>query len=362
MFSDFKRITIVGLGLIGGSMARALRAKGFKGSLYGVDHHKDHLQQALEDGIIDGTGYHPCDLIILAVPVGRYEAVMAQAAAYLAPEGIVTDVGSVKGKAHRLVEPFLNEGQTFVGGHPMIGSEKSGFSAAKTHLFENAYYFITPDTREEGVGKIKHLVEVLGAKPLLMAPDEHDRIVSRTSHIPQINAVAMVNMTLLGENSLIDYVGGGFRDTTRIASSNPRLWQDILMNNRDEILLGITDYIRLLNAMKDAIDVGDEAYILREFDKARHQREKIPKHLMGWIEQAFEIFLDVQDKPGMIAKATTVLADNGINIKDIEIVHARENIPGVLKLGFYNQEDQVRAQELMKTEDFTWKSSHHQSQ
>ncbi|OPL08761.1 MAG: hypothetical protein AVO33_09300 [delta proteobacterium ML8_F1] len=358
MFSDFKAITIVGLGLIGGSMAKALRDKGYKGRIYGVDHHGENLRQALKDGVIDGTGYHACDLLVLAVPVGHYEAVVKEAIGYLDPLGIVTDVGSVKEKAHHQVTPLLGEGQTFVGGHPMIGSEKSGFSASKTHLFENAYYFITPDTESEGVQKIRQLVEVLGANPLLMNPKDHDRIVSRTSHIPQINAVAMVNMTLLGEESLIDYVGGGFRDTTRIASSDPKLWKDILLNNREEILAGIKDYIRLLGAMRDAIDIGDGPYIQSEFEKARSQREKIPGHLMDWIEQGYEIFLDVQDRPGMIAGATTILADNAINIKDIEIVHARENIPGVLKLGFYNQEDQLKAQELMKSADFTWKSTH----
>ncbi len=356
MIEDFKQITIVGLGLIGGSFAKALKKKEFKGKVCGIDSDLKVIKEAIKTGVIDqkfnefADIVSKTDLMILALPVGIYEDFFEKYGEYIKSDCIITDVGSVKSKAHKIIEKHLTGDQIFIGGHPMIGSEKSGFAVAKAHLFENAYYFVTAeDKMHPAITKIESLVEFIGAKAIVIEPDLHDFVVARTSHLPHINAVLMLNLLNESDASLINYVGGGFRDTTRIASSEPELWRDILFNNQKDMVLAIDDYVAQLNDLKTILQTKDNEKLLKLLRNARRLRKKIPKHLTDTIEMNPVLYIDMQDQIGMIANATGLLAKNNINISDIEIVHSRENIPGVLKIGFYSKEDWIEAKKLIDT-------------
>ena len=360
---DFKNITIIGLGLIGGSIAKALKENGFKGFVYGIDTNGENINKAFIEGVIDKEGLYKTDLLILAIPIGNYEVALKESLKYLTKDCIITDVGSVKVKAHEIIEKNILSSQTFIGGHPMIGSEQSGFKAAKPHLFENAYYFLTSQNKnQEAFEKVETLINSLGAKSIEITPEKHDLIVARTSHLPHISAVMMLNLLHDKDEFLIDYVGGGFRDTTRIASGDPNLWSDILLNNNQDIIETIEEYMYKLNEFKIALEEKKMQWIQDQLRKAKKYREQIPKHLSDSIEAEHMIFVDVKDQPGMIAMTTGILAKNRINIKDIEIVHSRENIPGVLKLGFYSQKDKFLAKELIESSEFgKWNPVHNGS-
>lgn len=348
---DFRNIAIIGLGLIGGSIAKSLKEKGFKGKIYGIDINEDNINQALAEGVIDQGELKQIDLLILAIPIGKYESALKSVSKYLRQDCIITDVGSVKVKAHEIVEKTILPSQTFVGGHPMTGSEKSGFKAAKAHMFENAYYFLSSQN-EEAMKKIESFIDFIGAKAVVINPELHDRIVARTSHLPHINAVMMVNQLREKDELLINYVGGGFKDTTRIASGDASIWSDILTNNANEIIESIDEFTSSLNEFKKALKEKNKVWIKEQLFNAKDYRNQIPKHLNDSIEPEHVLFVDVKDRVGMIALATGLLAKHQINIKDIEIVHARENIPGVLKLGLYSKEDQLIAKQLIESSEF----------
>lgn len=362
MVGDFKNITIVGLGMIGGSIAKALKAKGFEGNVYGLDRDNIIIEKAYNDGVIHNSEndsksiISKSDLVIMATPVGFFPNLLQSIKDDLKQGCIITDVGSVKKQVHEIANKILGQDYIFIGGHPMIGSEKSGLGASKPHLFENAYYFVTgEEINNVALDRVKEFVEFLGAKVCTMTATEHDRVVARTSHIPHLTASLLVN--LLDENSLIDYVGGGFRDTTRIASGDPEMWGDIIINNKTEILSAIDGFMQQLEQFKKNLIEENQEEIVYNLNKAKEIRENIPKHLIDSIEPEYAVIIDVKDQPGVIAAVSGLMAKNNINIKDIEILHARETAPGVLKVGFYNKAESDKAEEvLMKSElNYLWK-------
>lgn len=357
MVSDFKNITVVGLGMIGGSIIKALKSKSYMGNVYGIDNNENSILEAFNEGLIlncksEEARINESDLVILATPIGKFHSLLESIVGDLKKGCIVTDVGSVKNSVHIVANQILKDTQTFIGGHPMIGSEKSGFSASKAHLFENAYYFLTSENGQtDELLKLKSFVEKIGAKVCLTEPKKHDYIVARTSHIPHLSAALLVNL-LDKEEMLIDYVGGGFRDTTRIASGSPEMWSEILLNNKTEVVDAIDGLVQQLEQFKKNLLEEKQSQIVYNLSKAKSLREKIPKHLMDSIEQEFAIYIDVQDKPGMIASVSGLMAENNINIKDIEILHARETMPGVLKVGFYSLVESNNAQKLLLDSEF----------
>lgn len=350
---DFKQISIVGFGLIGASLAKALRERGFDGKIFAVDQDQSSLRLAHSLGIIDGIGVKGSDLVILALPVGQFDKVLVELADELEDDCLITDVASVKLKAHKTIMKHLKPRQRFLGGHPMVGSEQSGFESSKSHLFENAYYFLTAlEDNDEDLSRLKAMVELIGAKYIEINPQRHDEIVARTSHLPHISAAVLVNVLNDYNGGLIDYVGGGFRDTTRIASGNPDLWTDILMNNSEEIIRSIDLFIANLSQMRMALEENDSNKVKEQFKKAKDYREMIPKHLSDSIAKLHTLYIDVKDQPGVIAIPTALLAEKKISIRDIEIVHARERTPGVLRIGFYSDEDRIKAAQIIKDSDY----------
>jgi len=279
---EFGKIAIIGVGLIGGSIAMALKERGIKGSIMGIGRSEGRLKMAQEKGIIDGystvpsQGVENADLIILSTPVGRFEDIIVAIRDRIKKGAIVTDVGSVKAGVVRRLSPLLTEGVRFVGAHPIAGGESSGFESADPGLFKNALCIITPvdSTDREALESVSNLWRSIGSKVVYMSPDEHDVIYASVSHLPHIIAYALIN-TILERDDILSYGGSGFKDMTRIALSPAGLWRDICMYNRDNILSALRDFLASLSKIRKMIEDSDWVALEREFEKAGKGRRFI---------------------------------------------------------------------------------------
>ena len=283
---EFNEICIVGLGLIGGSFALNLKLKGFPGRITAVDINPEAIEKGIELEIIDrGSIKHSiainADLIVLATPVGVYESVLKQVKPHIKEECIVTDLGSVKGELVKRCEEILEGVAPFVGGHPIAGTEKSGVENSVENLFENAKFILTPTekTDPKAKEKIKKLWEKLGSKVIEMDPYHHDRVFAAVSHLPHVVAYSIVNAIGklsedTGEN-LFEFTGGGFRDFTRIAMSDPIMWRDICIGNRENILKSIKRFKEALTEVERLIEKEDKEGLKEFFQKAKEKRSFI---------------------------------------------------------------------------------------
>lgn len=280
----FNRIAVIGVGLIGGSLARACR-DGIASRVIGLDVDQTHLQQALSLGLVNQaddlpTGVEGADLVVVAVPVGAIVRVVRAIAPHLAAESIVTDVGSVKGDLVAEVEEEIPAGRTYVGGHPITGTERSGPEASRAGLFQNSLCVLTPTSRTpaEALGKVTHLWETLGSKVVRMDPFQHDRIFALVSHLPHVVAYTLM-ATLLSPTEegeeLLGFSAGGLRDFTRIAASDPVMWRDILIRNRKEVLESIARFQKALTRLEEMIRTQDAAGLMEEFQRAKEIREQL---------------------------------------------------------------------------------------
>ncbi len=358
--SDFK-IGFIGFGLIGGSIARALKKINPNYTLIAFDYHKDHpskdLQAALSDRVLDRVttslkeGFPECNIIFLCAPVLSNIEYIQQLKPLLNSTCILTDVGSVKGNIHTAVKALGMEAQ-FVGGHPMTGSEKTGYQNSYALLLENAYYILTPTERTpEWMTKLLYqLVERMGSIPIVLEAGEHDRITAAISHVPHIIAAQLVNLIRTSDDEaekMRSLAAGGFKDITRIASSSPVMWQNICLTNASDIKLMLDEYIHTLQIASAALAAGDGDFLYRMFDTAGEYRSSIPNKSIGLMKKQFEIYLDIMDEAGAIATIATLLASNQISIKNIGIIHNREFEEGVLRIEFYEDEAQQKAVTLL---------------
>ena len=241
----------------------------------------------------------------------------------------------------------------FIGGHPMAGSEKSGFVNAKAHLIENAYYIITPSAKVSGekVTEYKTFIESLKALPILLDYQKHDAVTGTISHLPHILASGLVNFvreTDTEDELMKQLAAGGFKDITRIASSSPVMWQQICLKNRENISRILSAYIETLNQAKLAIDTGAEEALYSFFETSRDYRNSMPNSSAGPIKKQFAIYCDIIDETGGIATIATILASNMISIKNIGIVHNREFEEGVLRIEFYDEDSSTKAAALLQ--------------
>ncbi|MCC5910554.1 MAG: prephenate dehydrogenase [Clostridiaceae bacterium] len=358
---NFKRITIIGLGLIGGSMALALKKSDYNCEVIGYDVSEKTVQHAKGIGAIDviaknlQESVEKAELIILATPVGYYEEMLQQVGHLLSNDVIVTDVGSVKGYVAKVAEKYLPEGVQFIGGHPMAGSEKGGIEAATPFLYENAYYFLTPRKQiaEDILKKLQRFVEALGAYPVVVSVEEHDQIVAQISHIPHLTAVLLANMVDRKNGiSYIPFVGGGFRDTTRIAAGNPQMWREIFLLNKEEVLDGIGTLETMLGEFKEILQKENQEEILENLQKAKMIRNSIPHTVRDYIPPLYELSIDVEDRPGVLGELTQLMGSNTINIKEIEILHAREGEKGAIRIGLDSEVQQKKALHLLQVYGF----------
>lgn len=357
--AGFQNVAIVGLGLIGGSLAAALRHAGFRGRLLGVSSAAT-LEEAKAGGLIDhGYPYAElekasaeADLLVLATPISEIASTLQRlgaSAQSLRPGAIVTDVGSTKRSIVETAARNLPASVWFIGGHPLTGSERRGIRAADPLLFENSYYVLTPtpSVPETEIRRLADFLKRLGARVVLLSPEEHDRVAAAISHLPQLLAVALVCfLDELGplKEAAVRLAAGGFRDMTRIASSPYSVWRDILSTNRDLIAELAHRFLDRVRALVPEIAPGS---IEASFANAAETRARIPRDTKGFLHPLWDVLVIVEDRPGAIASIATPLARAGINISDIEVLKVREGEAGTIRLGFGAQSDAKAAVRLL---------------
>ncbi|WP_166239400.1 prephenate dehydrogenase [Paenibacillus turpanensis] len=354
------KITIYGVGLIGGSLALCFKGKpGFH--VVGHSSNPASVEKYVKREVVDEatTSFEAAaegaDFIFLCVPVGLLESYLQRLAELpLRPGCIITDVGSTKANiAHCAQQIQLPEGVCFIGGHPMAGKEQSGVEAATSLLYENAYYVLTPDqaTPPDAIQRLQGLLAHTRANLVTMDPQKHDDIVGAISHLPHIIAVALVGLVARynGENGLHEQLAaGGFRDITRIASSDPIVWRDILLSNRDVMLRLLQDWNREIADFVRVLEQGDGEEIIRKFTESGDFRRKLPERRKGIITAQYDLYVDIPDHPGVIGRIASILGEHKINLRNIHIMESRLDVPGVLRLSFADAEDQERAVPLLK--------------
>ena len=285
MSAHFNQATVIGVGLIGGSIAGVIKARGIAQTVVGVGRNKDNLESAVRLGLIDRysqdakKGVVGSDLVVLCCPVGSFEQVAKEIKPYLKDQAVVTDAGSVKGRLVERLEEIFYLKARYVPAHPIAGGERSGAEAADLKLFQGARCILTPTrhTDIQALEAVSDLWEAAGAKVERMDPFDHDRVFGMVSHLPHVAAYAMVGaLTKMdGGEDAISYAAGGFKDFTRIAGSHPGMWRDICLLNAGNIKAALDVYIKSLEALRGLIEAGDGDALQAEFEKAKTIRQKI---------------------------------------------------------------------------------------
>jgi len=320
-----RRASILGLGLIGGSIAAALTDQGWLVS--GDDVDPSRIERALADGLVASAGLDPrSEISFVAVPVQSVEAEVHRALRETV--GWVTDVGSVKSSVtSRVSSP------RYVGGHPMAGSELEGLDGADANLFAGAVWVLTPiaSTDDAAFAAVAEVVNELGAEVVGLAPERHDELVAVVSHVPHLTAATLMRVAGVRAEehaTLLRLAAGGFRDMTRIASGHPAIWLDICDENRRAIEAGLDALIEGLSEMRDIVSSGRRVDLLERLNAARSARANLPSRAVRPSEIA-EVRIPIPDRPGAAAEVFTLAADLGVNIASFEVVHNVEGDRGV---------------------------------
>ncbi len=341
---DIKKIAVIGLGLIGGSLALSLKNANKDFIISGYDIKGESMNIARYRNIIDvmagsyKEAVSDADLIIIATPISKIVGVVNHIKNYLKKGAIITDVGSAKEKIVKSVSEILPEGVFFIGGHPMAGSENEGILGATPDLFRNTFYILTPTdtTISEPLITLHSLLTKIGAKVISIDPREHDENVALISHLPHIlstNLVDMIDDKQKNMKNLFKLCAGGFRDMTRIAAANTKMWLDISLENKDKLIKSIDSYIEYLNRFKTSLRKNDSESIKKHYMKAQEARINLPKYVEKDISNLYEIRVAVPDKAGVLSEITLAISSHGINIEDISIFHSTEfSGGGILKV------------------------------
>jgi len=339
-----KCIGFIGFGLIGGSLAKSFKKYHQVEEIIAYDIQLDTLSLAQAEGIIDSIASTPeeafssCDLIFLCCPVQVNLEIIQQLIPYIKDTCILTDVGSTKRDIHDALETSHFSGH-FIGGHPMTGSEKSGYQASSSRLFENIYYILTPSnySTHQDLQIMQQLLTAIDSIPLVMDPITHDATAASISHVPHILAALIVNAVEAldqKEGYMHTLAAGGFKDITRIASSSPIMWQQICLSNKVPILSALKHYQSLLNQATEMIENENGPALHHLFTTAKEYRSSFSHQHKGLLPTYYAFTIDVEDRPGIIASIATLLSDANINIKNIGIVNNREMDAGVLNIEF----------------------------
>lgn len=348
----------IGLGLIGGSIARALKQHDHHTKIVAFDVNPETLRQACEDAVVDIAAdsidrrFADCDYLFLCAPVQKNDDNLAAVRRILSPDCLLTDVGSVKTSIHDSIREAGLEDR-FIGGHPMAGSERTGYVNSKASLLENAYYILTPtpSVPREKLEAYRKLVTDMGAIPLILDCEKHDYVTAAISHLPHIIAASLVNLVRDKDDrdGIMKLIAaGGFKDITRIASSSAVMWQQICLTNGQNISALLQSYIDSLEIIKGQLDAGTAQALYDLFDSARLYRDSFINASSGPIKRSFSFNVDIADRTGAIAHIANLLAAQDISIKNIGITHNRESEDGVMRIEVYDETAMNRAVEILQ--------------
>ncbi len=348
-------IGFIGMGLMGGSIAKSIKKYNLADEIIAYNRHADRLTPAIDEGVVDkqafdiDTSFASCDIIFLCCPIQINIQIAKQLKDIIKPTCILTDVGSTKNDIHVAMMAAAPD-LCFIGGHPMTGSEKSGYSASDPQLFENICYVLAPSpaANEDAVELLTALVKGIKSIPVVIEPKKHDAATAAISHMPQVLSVALVNAVadMDKDNGYMKVLAaGGFRDMSRIAASSPDMWAPILEANHEAIVTSIDRLATELTSMRDIVINNKTSEVYTTFEQAKVYRETMHFNHRGLLPEEYSFTIDVSDEPGIIAKIAGVISDAGINLKNIGIINNREREEGVLRVIF---DDEVHCQESIQ--------------
>lgn len=351
-------VAIIGLGLIGGSFAKAIHEKLPRLSVGAVDRNPDFLSAALAEGTISQgsvtltRGICVADLVLVCVPIEATADTLREIAGFCGERTIVADAASVNGYPIKVAEG-LGKKIRYLSTHPMAGGEKGGYFESKKYLFENAYAILSPSelSDDEAIEDVSAFYGALGAIPVRLPAQAHDHAAGVISHIPHFAAAALVNLLSEeddAEKTIQSFAAGGFKDITRIASSSSAMWSSIASLNQEQILPLLEKYIRILEQVKGDLASGRECEVAAFFENAKKLRDTVistaPK---AKFQQLYEVHADVEDRVGAIRIVAEILSRENVSMKNINVANAREEGEGVLTLAFSTEEDAVKAAEVL---------------
>jgi prephenate dehydrogenase len=350
-----KTISIIGLGLIGGSIAKALKNSDRSLQISAYDF-PEILDKAFEQNVIDKKladieGAAESDIIFLCLPINLSLETFGKIIPLVSSKTIITDVCSVKGIFADKWSTSINKSKGFyIGGHPMTGKEVGGYENSDPLLFENSVYILSEKAKDyKRLNDFLEIINLLGARVRFLDPYLHDEIVASVSHLPQLVSVALVNSISEGENgtNFLDFAAGGFRDMTRIASSDATIWESIIKNNKVKILQALAKFNLTLIETIDLIIKDDLSSLNRLFESARLKRSEIPKNTKGFLNPLYDVFVYVKDEPGVLYNLTKALHNNSVNIKDLELLKVREGTGGTFRVSFENEAAGIKAKQVL---------------
>lgn len=338
---SFKSICVIGVGLMGGSFAAACRSLDPTPIVYGVDTDSRAIVDALELGVIEHGAVadsseaerwmtaDEIELVVLATPAHDVESWLERLGA-LGYSGLVTDVASTKGGVMRTARKHLGSAANFIGGHPMVGSERSGVAAARGTLFDGTYWLLTPgaETDPDAYGRLHALITSVGARVITVEPKAHDEAVAIISHVPHVAAAALCDVAAAHagrSGELLRLAAGGFKDTTRIAAGSPELWTGILLDNAEAVSAGLRELRLALGEFEAMVRGGDDEAVRRWLGAAASVRRSLPSQWVPATTKLTELVVPMPDRPGMVAEVTGAVSRAGCNIEGIDIDHETES-------------------------------------
>ncbi|MCI8291318.1 MAG: prephenate dehydrogenase/arogenate dehydrogenase family protein [Clostridia bacterium] len=346
-------VGVIGIGFLGGSLVKSLSKSKKVEKIVAFDKNINSLEKAYSDGVITDYAtevnekFGDCDFVFICTPVSFIADYAIKLREYVKANCIITDIGSTK---KTILENTKNLGIEFIGGHPMIGSERVGYETSKDLLFENSYYIITANNSNnpQNIEKLKELILEIGAIPIIIDAEKHDYITAVISHVPHVVASALVRLVknLDDESEIMKTLAaGGFKDITRIASSDPIMWENICNENRDEVKKVLNVLLDILKSFEEQMDSREEIYNF--FDVSKKYRDSfINKKING--NTMPELSICIKDENGAIASIATILSENNIGIKNIEVVNNRENNFGALKVVVRTYEERDKGYDIIK--------------
>jgi prephenate dehydrogenase len=356
-----QKIAIYSVGLLGGSIGAALKKSGFDGEVVGISTQKN-IDDAISANAIDyGADYgetekilENTDLLFLCSPIQVIiETIKKISRMKLNPSMIITDVGSTKKEICNTAKSFLPKTVKFIGGHPMAGSEKQGAKFSDPFLFQNTNWILHSENQNDANEFSVFLEKYLGCKTKFMEPAIHDKIVATISHVPHIIAVGLVNTAEKANekiNGTLDLAAGGFKSLTRIASSPYKMWHDIYETNKDANVEILELFIVEMLELRKNLEIGT---LKTAFDNAAKIRAQLSENQKGFTHNLCRIIVIAEDRPGFLAKILTILAQDNLNVSDIELLKVREGDAGSFMFAFTNENDAKKAVFLLQSAGFS---------